>query len=34
LTLADYIEDAQVFLMDNYGYKGKLAADVARGKKK
>ena len=28
------IEDAQVFLIDNYGYKGKLAADVARGKKK
>jgi hypothetical protein len=27
------IEDAQVFLMDNYGYKGKLAADVAKGKK-
>ena len=28
------IDDAQVFLMDNYGYKGKLAVDVAKGKKK
>lgn len=27
------IEDAQLFLMDNYGYKGKLATDVAKGKK-
>jgi len=26
------IEDAQVFLMDNYGYKGQLAADVAKSK--
>lgn len=28
------IEDAQVFLQDNYGYKGKLADDVAKSKKK
>jgi len=28
------IEDAQVFLIDNYGYKGKLQEDVAKSKKK
>jgi len=28
------IEDAQLFLMDNYGYKGHLEADVAKSKKK
>ena len=27
------IEDAQLFLMDNYGYKGKLADDVAKSKR-